>query len=360
MRKALTLLAVACAWRLLSPRSACAEPAGSTAAESPVEVARLTFTWSAPDGCPSRDSVLARAQGLLGHPLESSIKTPLVIEATVASLGADVWELRLVSGDASAKPRVVSATSCAELAEVAALFTALSIDPTLRGAATAMFPELAGPARENNEQLAPGPPVTPPPAPSPPPAATPPAPAPAPSASRLAAPGPSLRLRPVLGAFVALGLGELPGVAPGVGVEGGLAFEQLSVRAQLSYFPEQHAAVTDTTGGDLSLDAAGVRAAYALADGTPNVALTGGVTLGWMHGTGTGVLNRNSGDALLLAFVPGARGTFALSPSLWLTLDAALVVAVNRPRFVLEGLGEVHRPSPVGARFGLGAEWCPP
>jgi hypothetical protein len=360
MRNAPTLLAVACAWHLLSPPAAHAEPAAANPGERPAEAPRLTFTWSTPDGCPSRDSVLARAEGLLGHPLESSLKAPLVIGATVTSLGADTWELRLVSGDASAKPRLVSATSCAELAEMAALFTALSIDPTLRVEATARFPELTRPVPEASAQPAPAPPAAPPPAAPPPAVATPPARAPAPSAPPPAAPVARLRVRPVLGASFALGLGALPGVAPGVGAEGGLAFERLSLRAQLSYFPEQQAAVTDTTGGELSLGVAGVRAVYALTGGAANVALTGGVSLGWMHGTGTGVLNRDSGDALLLAFVPGARGAFALSPSFSLTLDAALTVAVNRPRFVLEGLGEVYRPPTLGARFGLGAEWCPP
>ncbi|HEY3493588.1 MAG TPA: hypothetical protein VGK73_02835 [Polyangiaceae bacterium] len=261
----------------------------------------------------------------------------------------------MASGAAGAPPRLVTAASCEELEQVAALFIALSIDPTLHVESPQTFPEITGRANEESGTLG-APSAGEPNRPAPPAERDE---APPRSATRPAEAAP-LRVRPLAAASAAFALGALPGLAVGVSGEGGVALNRLSLRALLRYFPRQHVAVTPQSGGDLTLAVAGARAVYALAEGVPEVALSAGVTLGWMHGSGTGVQNRDSGDLLLIAFEPGARAGYAVAPSFRLVADAALTLRVNRPRFVLEGIGEVHQPSRVGGEFGLGAEWCPP
>jgi len=335
------------AWLVLPPSAARAEPR----AEAP----RLSFAWNAPGSCPTRGDVLTRVERLLGHPASANLAAPLTIEANVTELGAESWELRLASGDPRAEPRRVTAASCAELAEMAAVFTALSIDPTLNVGA----PDVETNVRPKEETAAPpGSEVAPPTAS--------PVPRPANSSERSAPLQPPLvvarparhGLRPVVALFGALGWGRLPGTAPGFGVEGGVAQGRLGFRAELADFPERHAAATSTSGGDLSLAVTGARAVYELTEGATLLALSAGITLGWLRGTGTGVTRPESGNALLLALEPGARAGYALSRSLALVADARLVVAVNRPRFVLAGR-ELYQPAWLGAQLGLSAEWCP-
>lgn len=320
----------------------------------PAAAQGLTFEWNAPASCPTHDEVLARVEHLLGRPIAATLTGPLAIAATVTERGTDSWELRLVSGDRNAEPRRVTAATCAELAEMAAVFSALSIDPTLNVGAAA-----AG-ATPADDASGPEPPAD---APAPPaaPTATPPSFAEhtaTPSAARPGAPRSGRKAGPLFAAFGALGLGRLPGAAGGFGVEGGVALERLGVRALLAYFPERRAAVTATSGAELALALTGVRAVYQLTEGAAQLGLSAGVTLGWMHGGGTGVARPASGDALLLAFEPGARAGYALTSSWALVVDAGLPLHVNRPRFVLAG-SDAYRPPVVGAQFGLGVEWRP-
>jgi hypothetical protein len=361
MRKAPALLVMSCTLVVCGPGTARAQPTGAELVDPEANVPRLRFSWEAPEGCPSRVAVLARAERLLGHPLESSLKAPLVIDATAAAVGAETWELRLASGDPRAPARLVTAASCAELGEVAALFTALAIEPSLHVESTARFADPTALPEEHTGADVAAPAAAEPPAAAAAPPAAPPTRRQEPTSSspRPVAPRAPLPVRPLAAAFVALALGRLPGVAAGIGIEGGVAIDRLSLRGQLADFPERHAAATATTGGNLFVSTAGARAMYAFGEGTATLALSGGATLGWMHGTGTGALNRSSGDALLVALEPGVRAGYALSRSFSLVGDATLTMAVNRPRFVIDGLQEVYRPPEAGARFGLGAEWCP-
>lgn len=349
-------LALACA-----PGLALADPP-SAVGDAGAAGARLSFGWNAPEGCPVHGAILARTEQMLGRSAESSLSEPLAVDATVTRVAEQAWELRLMSGDAS-EPRRVSAATCEELGEMAALFVALSIDPTLPLPSVAAFADLSKAPKEGSGPAAaesastPQPPLGKPNSESTKPAAErdgsrPPS---DPSAARAASP-----VRALAGVSAALGLGRLPGVAWGARVQGGVAIEPLKLRAGLEYFPERYASVTPTTGGYLSLGAVGLQVGYALGVGPLAVEPSAGVTFGWLHGEGDGVANPASGDALLVGVEPGLRASHALSTNWALFTDAALTLGVNRPRFVLDEIGEVHRPAPVAARIGLGAEWSGP
>ncbi|KYG00965.1 hypothetical protein BE21_06710 [Sorangium cellulosum] len=80
-----------------------------------------------------------------------------------------------------------------------------------------------------------------------------------------------------------------------------------------------------------------------------------GVELGRMHAEGYGVSNPGEGSGLWAALRSGAAASWVVAPWMRLRLRLEAVVPLERPRFVLEGVGEVHEPS-VAARAALGLE----
>ena len=64
----------------------------------------------------------------------------------------------------------------------------------------------------------------------------------------------------------------------------------------------------------------------------------------------------NPGRALWLAATAGASALLPLTPRLAARLGLELTVPLQRPRFVIDDLGDVHRPGPVTARLALGLE----
>jgi hypothetical protein len=150
--------------------SACFGSARAQAAEPPIEL-----SWSAPEGCPSRDEVLARTHRHLAS--ASTAQSGLRAVATVTPVGAG-FELTLELGgrelDAHKQLRV---ESCEAAARAAALLIALAFDPN------ASAEERATPAE-------PQPPTEPPPTEPPPtePPPTEPRSVPEPSAAERATP----------------------------------------------------------------------------------------------------------------------------------------------------------------------------
>ncbi|WP_159396890.1 hypothetical protein [Sorangium cellulosum] len=80
-----------------------------------------------------------------------------------------------------------------------------------------------------------------------------------------------------------------------------------------------------------------------------------GVEFGRMHAEGYGVSDPGEGGALWVALRGGTAAAWVVAPWMRLRLRLEAVVPLKRPRFVLEGVGEVHAPS-VAARAALGLE----
>lgn len=318
-------LGIGCALVLLVPLSARAN------------AAVFELAWRAPAACPAREDVLARATRLLGHEPGATLERPLTVDALVEQLPDNTWRLQLTLGEQS-PPRSVTATSCDELGEAAALLIALSIDPTLDPNAAAAKAPAAAPE--------PAPPLEPE---SPPPASR----ATAEPPQRDSAPW---QLR--LGAGLALWTGRLPGLAPGAQAHVTVAREQASLSLDLGFFPPQHAGIAGSeAGGELWLASVGPKLGYGFAVGAASVTPRLGAELQLVRGAGSGVENPSSAQAVLLGVEAGTRVGLQLSKSWQGVAEGAVSALIWCPRFVLEGVGQVHRPERLGLRFGLGAEW---
>lgn len=130
----------------------------------------------------------------------------------------------------------------------------------------------------------------------------------------------------------------------------------------LGGFPGSRASVPGSAaGGDLSLLSGGGQLGYALAVARRlELAPVVGAEVEWVHGSGSGVARPADGDLLLLSFAGGGRAALPLSAGWAMFGQGLLSGLVTRPRFVLEGLGELYQPPGWGFCFSLGAEWRPP
>jgi len=314
----------------------------------------LHFEWKAPEGCPTQEQVLAQAEKLLGRAPESALRAALALDVEVSARASGGFQLLFSSRSASsAASRQVQSESCQELGDAAALLLALTIDPHLEAGA----PGAEGAFATQSD-------VPPPPA-SKLPAAKP---AALPSGPKLGPLPPTsvqrARSEPIHwlgGAELALWTRRLPGVSPGVVVHGGLSRRSWSWLLNIGFFPERHARVAGSSaGGDLELGSLGTHMGYAIALGNSRLTPLAGVELDWLHGSGSGVTQPGTANLLLIGFEGGARWGFGVSRSWTLYGQGQLSVLAQRPRFVLDGIGEVFRPERWALRFGLGAEWREP
>jgi hypothetical protein len=324
------------------PERAAPEPSHSNA--------EFSFTWSAPDPCPPKTEVLARAERLIGHPVTGAPPGNAVeLSATVERQADETWQLEVLSaGPGGESRRMVSASSCDELGDAMALWIALSVDPdyAARGG--------PGPSRVVNPGGAREPAMPPRPVPEPP--SPPPAPTRPPVPARAAGIAPTPLAAPWLvrgEVGGAVWLERLPGVAPGGVVYGALAHERRVLALELGLFPPERA-VRQSVSADLSLATLTGTLGYAWFDGvlTPYA----GLELDLLHGVGRQIEHPASGNVWLLGFDAGLRLSSVVRGSLRLFVDGRASVLAERARFHVEPDTELFRPSRVGAQFGLGAE----
>jgi hypothetical protein len=305
----------------------------------------VALHWVAPESCPDSQTILERVEGLVGQAVSASPTAPFSIEARASQSDGPAWTLHMsFRGGENPTSRTVTAATCDELADAAALFIALAIDPSLpldgrptrgdtaagREAATtapAAAPVVAPPPREETR-----------------------------AASR---PQPERAARPPLrvhvGVLEALWFQRLPGVAPGLVLITGLSRDRWRVSAEAGFYPKQHAdAPTGRTGGDIWLASAELNLAYTLTQSRAQLAPYFGLELEWMHGTGTGHLLPAQGTTAVVAFSTGARFEYSVSRHWALLTRAKGSVLSSRPSFYT-GDTEVFRPPWLGIEVGLGA-----
>lgn len=294
----------------------------------------LDLIWDAPAACPDREWV----RSAVLHLVTSSAPQELHVRAGVRPEG-DQWVVDLELSGAATGTRTLRAATCASVARGAALIVALALDPQ----AAASAPEETAPA-----------PPPPPRAPEPP--------APAPEAGRARTPDARGRARPIAFVGAAAARALVPGIAPGAVVGGGIAWGAVRVDLAAEVAPSARASLARVpgVGADFSLASVALRACagHALAD----VALHGCTAIrgARVAGEGTGLAESYRRTAHLLAIEPGALVRIPAATRVGLEVDAAAVLPITRPDFVLlsssSGPSEpLFRVSAIGARVALGA-----
>jgi hypothetical protein len=294
-----------------------------------------SFTWSAPDGCPSEASVRALLERELGA--ESAASSGLSFDALVSKrAGALELLLKARGPDGAAQERRIRASTCDALVD--ALVAAVSLARQALETPSSPEPRAAESRREPKPESVP--------------------PSSIPRAATRAAPAANAGtpLQPIVALGALLDVGALPSVAFGVEALIGLEWPGFDLSALGALTTRQQA---DIDGGAAAFDLAfgGVSACYSPTRSTWELAGCLKGEAGRIRGMGVGVENAREGSALWLAIVPAARLAFRPPPRRWgLVVQVGAVVPLTRRSFELTEVGIVHQPAPIGLRAMAGIE----
>jgi len=318
--------------------------AGAALAQgSPTQV---TLRWSAPDECPDDARLVHQIETLLGQSLLETKGQGLGVRVSAQGNPERGYAGKISFSSARGnEERFLEHPHCEKLVEAMALVIALAIDPervrttqSAREAGTS----LAVPAVESAPSLPERPEPMPP---------SPVAPSRIPEPNRDGVPSPVGR--PLRGLRVALhglaGAGALPGFGGGVQAAIGWQSPRFRVEALGRYWAPRNKtiAIAPAARVEVELSTLGARACWLLPASAWRFSACGGADLGSERGTGVGVQNPRSRDALYSQLSGGFQVAYARSQ---LVPEAGLEVsgALLRPGFGISQDGfeiEVFRPA---------------
>lgn len=315
--------------------------------------AAAEVTWLAPPGCPTEAAVRSRVAALLAG---TEGMAGAAVELRVEALAERRWRLHAsLHGRSGDGERTLDADDCDELAEAAALLTAIAAQPSLAGGV---------PPPPDPGTVPPPPPVADRPEGPPPPAADG-EPPPAAWSAQEAAPAP----RPpppkprarwgllALGGGVAVGVLTTPMAV--LRAAGGVRGRRWSVAlTQTFWLPrDMPSAENGDVGGRMWLWAAGLRGCGIPVDGRVAVDLCAAIESGAVTGRGIGALTQSARQTSAWLALSGGPGLgVRLGARVRLTLGVDLVFVAVRPHFRVLGGGEVCCHARVGGRGLLGVE----
>jgi hypothetical protein len=292
--------------------------------------AGFRFAWTAPTGCPDRSAILDRVADLVGATPRADEDSWFEVEVAPADGGR--WRAVLRSGwPGSTSERRFESASCASIASATAFIVAMSLDPAgvAERATREVNARVAGAGDARLERAS-----------SPP------------SAAR------DTSLHFAFGPRTTGDVGSLPKASLGAGAE--LALWQAAWLVAASgqvWLPRQTAGNVYGAGGEIGLFTGELRGCAAILTSGARADLCAGAEAGTTDGTGVGVVNPQRARGLWVAVLgglalrPAASGLFGA----WVGLDVGVPLTI--PTYVIEGLGEVHRPWPVFARASMGVEF---
>lgn len=319
--------------------------------------------WSAPDECPSSADVLAEVDRLLGA---RTTIDPHVIDV-VASVkkkkdGTFVVRLEIPSSDGP-RSRQVSASSCAALGRATALILAMIVDPE---AALSAPPGNSGSSglgsggEAGKTIVEPGPPAQ---------IFTQPVRFDAPLRLPYVRPlddreGVALIYLPRISRFSVVvqflgDFGALPGPAGGIGVGFGAFAGRWRLEAGADYLGEKTSSYSALPKAGAVVGFLGGHAAFGIGiplHATVEIVPRVRLDIGRFSGTSFGVSDVGQGMAFATSVGAGAMLAVRVAQSLCLKLGLDGLVFIDRPKFIVEGLGPAHEPSTFVARPALGAE----
>jgi len=298
------------------------------------------ITVRAPDGCVDANQLEEQVGVVLGRPLASVSNVDFAVEIERAP--REGWRLRLTAvgsaGDGQAAPagsRELTARTCPELADVAAIAIAMSVRA---------LDETA-----NRDASAPAPPPVEAPRPSPVPVVV-----QAPTRARSVA---GRRLEAGLALAGLADAGALPGA--GIGVELGAMLRVSAVRlvARGALFASQEKRLPTGGGGDFTLGYGALLACLQHAFDRSTVFGCTGFELGWLSGAGVGVSQSRLGRTTWEAVTAEVGVAIPLSGRLAAVLRGGAAVPLRRPEFVIDPTTRVHQAASLDGRGALGLEY---
>lgn len=354
-----------------------------TAARAEPGGAGIEVRWQAPEECPGEPEVRAAVERHVGRPLAAMGDGRLAIVARVQRVEAG-WALTVsaVTRTGTQERSLRYAHGCARLAEAAAVLIAMTIDPAVLGRMDPAALELLARAETATPEPAPEPPTSVPVAPEPVSvegsgAAEEPV---IPVEARRegaaeepvilvegrreatpvrvsAGPAKARRARAIGGAARAsasLGYGDLPAV--GGGVTGALALRVGRFQAEAGgggwFMREREVEGAGTARFELWMVSLRAGAVLALPRRF-EIPLLLGAEAGQIRVRGVQLAGaRTPWVALSL----GTGVAFVPRPRVAIVLGIEGLVPLTRPRFVVEGAGEIFRPQALAVRVGLGFE----
>jgi hypothetical protein len=304
--------------------------------------------WEAPTDCPTQAEVARRIAGLVGEASAAPLRVVFQVERR-----GETWHLAgEISGVADSGRRELSAASCEELADAAALIVAIAIDPTMAPIVPVAPTPVAEPVVE----------------PEPEPVAVVEGPAAVVSVEPIEAESVPVAAKPVA---ARRRVSALVGVAGGLGLGGigsptGLLRLALGVRGdrwsaavvQDVWLPRGlEVSAMPAYGGRFWLYSAGLRGCGVVPAGRVQVPLCATIAAGVMSGEGTGALAVSlSRRAPWVAASVGPGLRVPLGRGFGLLFAAELAVVLARSKFEITREGVVCCEGRVGGQFTGGIE----
>lgn len=314
-----TLLAFAAVFCLGGPAFPAENPPGT-----------LTFTWNAPETCPSRAQVQAELTRLLGGTIPMAPGDDLEVRASVEH--GRVWSVVLATrraGRAEGR-RSLEAPSCQSLAEATALIVALMIDPDA----------VAAHSKEARPEPAP---VTPPP-------------------SVVVVPESPGATTFLVSIHTQTRLGTLPGVDVGLGLGAGIVGRRwmLVVRGTYGLRRDQVANLSTEpdAGGRFNILTGALSGCFDLIQGRFAFGPCALAEAGWVSAKGYGADAGYSKSAPWVALGAGGFLSLMLGRHLEAALNLDVLVPLWRPSYVFAGTsGSVFQAPPVGVGGLASIRW---
>lgn len=329
--------------------------------------AALSVEWDPASLCPRSDVLERRVADLLGKSPESLLKEDLAVRLAFAADAASGVSLtvRTLAGQNSFE-RTLTAPTCPEAGEAAALVIAIAIDPNAveqthaNEESGSKSPIAAFPLGIPPAQIAPIPAAAPPVAQA---VFAPPVPArqvvtpirPNPNPKSNAIPESSPVIVAEIGAL--LDVGTLPKIAPGFGAAVGLGISSVQLRLGALFLPPVSTAIPSSPKGTLqvSLLAGQARACLTTEFQVAHGAACLGFEAGQFSAKSRDVSSPGTGSELWLAGLLGAEVELdLLRDTLGIWFRPELVVPFSRRGFAVAGRGRVFVPSIIEGRGAMG------
>jgi hypothetical protein len=159
-------------------------------------------------------------------------------------------------------------------------------------------------------------------------------------------------------AWAGLDVGSLPGAAVGFGVTGLARYGAQQFELGAGVWPDRSATIPErpSAGGDISLVTLAPGTCRTLLSGVIELSPCAALEIGLMHARGFGVTSTEHVSVFWAAARGGGALTFKPVRRLGLLLRIEGVVPLTAPRFLIGGVGEVHKPSP-GGRGAVGVSY---